>query len=819
MIKSYFKIAIRSLFKNKLYTTLNIAGLTFGISCFLLIGLYLFDELTFDRQHEHTDRIYRVVEHKKNNTEDLKIAAGSFMLAEQARKTIPEIENMARFMRTGRANLQNPENRNTFYQTVTVANNSFMEIFDFKAIVGNLRTALKEPNSIVVTEALARQLFNSTDIVNRQVKWEFMETPMKITAVIENHPRNSSFDFESVYSEATFLSDTSFARRAFADWESDNFSVYASLRDKSDPALVSQKITDLVKANATIEPGSSLTYSLQALQNVHLYSEGIVDGARNSNVAAINNGSLFYIKVFGIVALFVLCIACINYMNLTTAKASGRSKEIGIRKTSGAYRSQLIRQFMLEAILISSVSFLLALIAVNLLLPAFNQFTNKELSLGAHTDYRIWVLALLATLITGILSGSYPAFVLSGLNAVSLVKGSKLQSKNGLSLRKGLVIFQFTVSVAMIIATMVLYLQIRYINSKDLGFNKDMLVVVDINSGKVRNAAAVINSEFSKIPHIRNVSTTSRVPGEWKTIPTIKFRNEGNTGEYAISYFLGVDEHFTTTFETKLLKGRNFTGINDTSAVIINESAAKILNVTDPSDQVIEIPMIAFGGSYFNLRGNKVFKGRVIGIVKDFHFQSLREKIAPLVMGYQFNPIHSIDYFTSRIDGRDANATLNKMKEVLATIDADHLFEYHYLDQQLALFYQEDARRQNILICSAMAAIFIACMGLFGLATYAAEQRIKEIGVRKVLGASITSITTLLSKDFIKLVIISIVIASPVAWILMSRWLREFSYRIEISWWIFASAGIIAIVLALATISFQAIKAAVANPVRSLRTE
>jgi|KBSSwiS6_1023812.scaffolds.fasta_scaffold00609_4 putative ABC transport system permease protein len=819
MIKNYFKIVIRSLFKNRTYSLINVLGLTFGLTCFMLIGLYLFDELTFDRQHKNADHIYRVVGHKKNSNEDLTIAAGSFMLAEQSKRTIPEIANTARFTRTGRANMKNTENENTFYQTVTIANNGFMELFDFKAVAGNPKTALKEPNSIVIVEDLAKQFFNSTDVVGKTVQWEFMETPLKITAVIKNHPRNSSFDFSSVYSEATIMSDTGFANRAVRDWTSDNYSVYALLKEGSDPSSVSQKINKLVNTNATLDPGSSVSYSLQALKDIHLRSEGIVDGARNSNVEAINNGSFFYIKIFGLVALFVLFIACINYMNLTTAKASSRSKEIGVRKTSGAYRGQLIRQFMLESVLISLVSFLLAVCMVNLLLPAFNRFTNKELTLGYHTDYRIWMYSILAAVITGILSGSYPAFILSRFNPVLLIKGVKLQSKNDLSLRRGLVVFQFTISVVMIIATLVLFLQVRYINNKDLGFNKDMLLVVDINSGRVRNAASVINSEFSKIPHVKNVSTTSRVPGEWKTIPTIKMRNEGNTDDYKISYFLGIDEHFSNTFQVQLLKGRNFADRNDSASVILNESAAKILNITEATGQVIEVPMLAFGGSYFNLRNNQVFKAKVIGIAKDFNFQSLREKIAPLVMGYQYNPVHVIDYFTSKIDGKDIDQTLEKMKEVLAKIDINHLFEYHFLDQQLEIFYREDVRRQKILIWSALAAIFIACMGLFGLATYAAEQRIKEIGVRKVLGASVTGITALLSKDFIKLVIISIVVASPIAYLLMNKWLQEFAYRIKLDWWVFVLSGLVALTIALVTVSFQAVKAAIANPVKSLRTE
>lgn len=819
MIKNYFKIAFRSLFKNRTYSLINILGLTFGLTCFILIGLYIFDELTFDRAHKNADRVYRIIGHKKNNTESFTIAAGSFMLAEESKKAIPEIDNTARFTRTGRANMKNPENSNSFYQTVTVANNGFMELFDFEPMAGDPKTALKESNSIVIVEKLARQLFNSTDVVGKMVKWEFMETPLMIKAVIKNHPRNSSFDFESVYSEATFLSDTGFARSALADWSSDNYSVYALLKEKSDPDLVAQKMNQLVKAHFTPEPGSSVFYNLQSLKDIHLRSKGIVDGARNSNVEPINNGSLFYIKIFALVAFFILIIACINYMNLTTAKASGRSKEIGIRKTNGAYRGQLIRQFILESVLISLVSFILAVCLVNLILPAFNHFANKELSLGYHTDYHIWLYAVIAALIAGIIAGSYPALVLSGFNPVLLIKGAKLQHKSNLSLRKGLVIFQFTISSILIIATIVLFLQVRFINHKDLGFDKDLLLVVDINSGKVRNAGDVINAEFSKIPHVKNVSTTSRVPGEWKIIPTVKIKNEGSTDDLKVSYFLGVDEHFTTTFQVKMLKGRNFAGRNDSSSVILNEQAARILGIQEASGQAVEIPMIAFGGTYSNLRNDRIFKANVIGIVKDFNFQSLREKIAPLVMGYQYNPVHVIDYFTAKIDGRDPNSTLEKMKAVLAKIDINHLFEYHFLDQQLAIFYQEDRRRQSILIWSAFASLFIACMGLFGLATYAAEQRVKEIGIRKVLGASVTGIMALLSKDFIKLVIISILVASPIAYFLMIKWLQEFAYRIRIEWWIFMMAGLIALFIALMTVSFKAIKAAVANPVKSLRTE
>lgn len=819
MFRNYLKIAFRTLVRNRLYTALNVAGLTFGITCFLIIGLYLFDELTFDQEHTNADRLYRIIEHRKTPTENLKIAAASYKLSEESKKSIPEIENTGRLTRIGRANLENKQNQKAFQETVAYANNGLMEIFDFEAIDGNPKTALKDPNSIVLVEELAQRLFGSSKAVGKFLKWDFMTQPMKVTAVIKNHPKNSSFDFNSLYSEGTEFADTSYVNSINRDWSSHAFTVFALLKKHSDPALVSPKLKQLVYANFKPDAGTEMSYSLQPLKDIHLYSEDIVDGARNSNVEAGSSGSVFYIRIFAIVALFVLLIACINYMNLTTAKASNRAKEIGVKKAIGAFRGQLINQFLFESVLLTLISFISAVFLVNLILPFFNEFANKQLSLGFETNYRIWLITISTTVIIGLLSGSYPALMLSRFSPILLLRSIKIQNKADFSLRKGLVIFQFTISVVMIIATIVLFMQVQFLNNKDLGFNKNLLVVVDINSASIRKAAPVIVSEFAKIPHVKSVSTSSRVPGEWKSIPTVKIKTEGNTDEHKISYLLSVDENFNKTFEVQLLKGKNFTGIADSASIILNETAAKMLNITSLSDQMVEIPERAMGGTYKPLSDGAVFKARVIGIVKDFHFQSLREKIAPMVLAYQRNPVHVIDYYTSRIEARDASTTLKKMEEILTKIDPENIFEYHYLDQQLALFYAEDARRQSMLIWAALATIFIACLGLFGLATYSAEARIKEIGVRKVLGASISSVAALISKEFLKLVLIANGIAFPIAWWATTQWLQEFAYHIDVQWWVFISAGVLAVIIALLTVSYQAIKAALMNPVKSLRSE
>ncbi len=816
MIKTYLKIAWKNLAKNKLYTSLNVAGLTFGITCFLLIGLYVFDELTFDQYHKKADRIYRLVEHKKVNGEATTIAAASYKLAEESKNTIAEIENTARIARIGRANLVNPDNPVNFQETITVANHSLLEIFDFPFISGDARTALKEPNCIIISEELAMRLFGRTDVVGKTLKYNFMESPLKLTGVFKNHPGNSSFDFNNVISEAsTNFWDVN-------DWSSNNFSVYALLKPNSKPTVVSEKLKKLVLDNFKPDIGTTLSYNLQPLKDLHLKSDNIIDGGKNSNVEAIAVGNPLYIKIFSFVAFFILLIAAINYMNLTTARASGRLKEIGVRKTVGALKSHLIKQFLLESLLVTLISFVLAVACVNLLLPALNSFVNKELSLGVSTDYRIWLTAIVLVIVLGFLSGSYPALMLSRFKPVLLLRGLKAPSKSDLSLRKGLVVFQFTISIVMIIATIVLFLQVRFLNNTHLGFNKDQLVVIDVNVVKARSEFQTIKTEMSKIAAVKNVSVTSRVPGEWKSYRTIKIKNTGTTEELKVAYMFGADKDFIKTYEIQLINGRNFDSPNDSSGVILNETAARLLNISEASEQTVEIPSFSPSGDG-NFQSfdssNTPFKPRVLGIVKDFHFQSLRDKIQPLVLAYNKNPIQPIDYYTARIEGSDIKGTLDKLKAVMVNIDKKEPFEYHFLDERMARFYIEDQRRQTLLIWVAIATIFIACLGLFGLATYSAQQRVKEIGVRKVLGATLLNITLLLSKDFLKLVLVANVIAFPIALWGINRWLQEYAYHIDLAWWVFALAAALAIIIALLTVSYQAIKSAFANPVKSLRTE
>lgn len=817
MFKNYFSVAFRNLYSNKLYSLLNIAGLTFGLTWSFLIGLYLFDELTFDTQHAKADRIYRVVEHKQVNTTATVVAAAGFKLAEESKTKIAGVETTTRMQRTGRANLENPENPVPFQETVTMADDNFFKLFDLTFLAGDKATALRAPNSMVITESLAKRLFGKTDVLGKALRWSHIDAPMKITGVLKDLPHNSSFNFNSLTSEATGYNFPFFKDVMATDWLSGNFSVYVLLKKNVDPLPVATRMQQLVRNNFTLPAGTRISFSLQPLPAMHLHSEAIADGARNSNVEAMAQGSMFYVKLFSWIAVFILLIAGINYTNLTTARASGRLKEIGVRKAIGAVRSNLFWQFLTESMLVAIVSLLLSILLVNLILPVFNVFTGKELSLGLSTDYRIWLLAIGFGLMTGLLAGSYPAMMLSGFKSVLLLKGLKLQNKTNLSLRKSLVVFQFTISVVMIVATIVVYTQVHYLNNTPLGFKKDLLVVIDVNNNAARRNFEWVKTEMSKIPSVKNVSVTSRVPGEWKSFRIVKVKNQTNAQELESAYMFGADKNFLPTYQVELLQGRNFNTPADSTCVIINETAAAMLGITHPAEQIVEFTAISRGQDFATL--NNPWKPKVIGIVKDFHFQSLRNKVEPLLLAYNNNPIHDIDYYTARISGNDINGSLAKLKAVMVKNDKNDPFEYHFLEDRLALFYTEDQRRQTLLIWVALATVFIACLGLFGLATFAAEQRVKEIGIRKVLGASVVNLTSLLSKDFLKLVLIANGIAFPLAWWATHKWLQEYAYHINLEWWMFALAGITAILIAFFTVSYQAIRAALWNPVKSLRTE
>jgi len=811
MLRNYLKVALRNLWKNKTYSFINILGLTLGLGCFLLIALYVFDELTYDRFHKKSPQIYRVVETRVTpEGKQLKVAAVAYKISEQAPVGIPEVKMAARLSIFGRSNVSDTGRTHVFYELFYLANPEFLRMFDFKLLEGDRATALNAPRSVILTESTAKKIYGVSSVIGRTLLTDRDSLLYTVTGILEDFPSHSHISFNMVFSEAS-LTGQGYRDFIAADWASNSFPTYLLLDKEANAEEAAQKLNKLVASKRINQPGKS-ELVLQPLKDIHFHSADI------EGTAAEQKGNLSYIYIFSIVALFVLLIACINYMNLTTARFTSRSKEIAVRKVAGAGWKNLISQFLAEAFIMAIIALVLALAVTWLVLPAFNNFTGKKLSLDTGTDYRVWLGILITVLVVGLFAGAYPAFYQSRLKPFLLLKNKIQQNKGQLTLRKGLVIFQFALSIIMIVATLVVYLQMKFVNSIDMGFNREQLVVVDINSGNVRRSAETIKNEYAKITGVKAVSVTSRVPGEWKVIPKVKARLQGGGSEKNDVYFMAVDDKFLETFEAKLLAGRNFTtNPGDSSAVMINETAAAELGIKEPSEQLIEIPSLAFSGNVSVL--NTPFIGRVVGITKDFNFRSLREKVAPLIMAYKDNPVHNIDYFTLRVTTDHVDQTLKQLEGVLNKIDASHLFEYNFLDQQWDVFYREDRKRQTIFLSIAIMTILIACLGLFGLSTYAAEQRIKEIGIRKVLGASVIQLIAMLSKDFVKLVLIAAVIAIPVAGWMMEGWLNDFAYRTRVYWWVFVIAGIIALLIALLTVGLKALKAAVTNPVKSLRTE
>ncbi len=812
MIKHYFKIVLRNLWRNKTYSFINIFGLTLGLICFLLIALYVFDELTYDSFHKNANNTYRVVETRISpEGKESKVAAVGYKIAEQSPVSIPEVKKAARFTTLGRTNVSDPAVTNTFYESFSIANPEFLQVFDFKLIEGNRTTALTAPRSVILTQETAKKIFGVSSVVGRTLKTDTDSLPYTITGILQNFPSNSHISFNLLFSE-TSISNQRYKDFISADWNSNNYTTYLMLDKEADAAKATQKLSQLIVANRNSNNNVKNSFSLQPLTAIHFHSAGI------EGTAAERKGNLSYIYVFSIVALFVLLIACINYMNLTTARFANRGKEIAVRKVTGALRSNLVGQFLSEALLMAIIALVLSLGATKLLLPAFNSFTQKQLDLGLTTDPRIWFGIIATVLIVGLFAGAYPALFQSRLKPLLLLKNKIQQSKGQLSLRKGLVVFQFFLSIIMIVSTIVVFMQMKYVDTADMGFNKEQLVIVDINSGAVRRGAETIKTEYAKISAVKSVSVTSRVPGEWKIIPKVKAKMQGSNDLENDMFLIAADDQFLKTFEVSLINGRNFsTSQADSSAVMINETAAKMLGIKEPSEQLIEIPSVDFNGNVSNL--GQPFRARVVGITKDFNFRSLREKVAPLILAYRSNPIHNIDYFTVRLTTGNVEQTLKQLEGILHKVDANHLFEYNFLDKQWDNFYRDDQKRQIIFLVIAALTILIACLGLFGLATYAAEQRIREIGIRKVLGASVSGIVAMLSKDFIKLVLIASVLAIPVAWWLMNSWLSDFAYRTKIYWWVFVLAGALALFVALFTVGLKALKAAIANPVKSLRTE
>ena len=808
MIKNYLKIAFRNLWNNKGFSAINIAGLAIGLATCLLMLFYVTDELNYDKYNEKADRIYRV-------DGDIQFGGNHFVLAvapdpmgPALKRDFPQVEQYVRFRGYGGL-LVKKGNQNINEERVIYADSTLFDVFTLPMIQGDPKTALTEPHSVVITETTAKKYFNSTDAVGKNLVVNDTSN-FKVTGVIKDIPSQSHFNFDFFVS----LSSNDESRQN--NWVSNNFNTYIVLKKGAEPkklesqfdAMVIKYVGPQVKQLMNIDmetfakSGNFDRYHLTPLTSIHLHS--------NKTAELGPNGSIVFVYIFSFVAILILLIACVNFMNLSTARSSNRAKEVGVRKVLGSLKKSLVAQFLTESVLVSFIALLLAIVIAWLLLPYFNQLSGKQLGRSVFANPLLFPSLIALMLVVGVVAGSYPAFYLSAFNPVEVLKGKVSKGFKSSWLRSGLVVFQFFISIMLIVGTIVIYNQLKFIQSKDLGYNRNQVLIIK-NTHPLGTNAKVFKNEILQMAGVENATMTGFLPtSDWRSDSPI-FPDATLDQKSAVSVQIWpVDENYIPTLDMKMVKGRNFSRDfkTDSLGIIINESAAKLLGFADPVNKQV------YYLNNFN-DGKDVTAYHILGVVKDFNFSSLREQVTPLALVYrQQNGSISFRINTSNIPGVVAGIE-NKWKSMAPS----QPITYSFMNDDFNNTYKTEQQTGKIFISFAIFAIFIACLGLFGLVTYAAEQRTKEIGIRKVLGASVSGIVGMLSKDFLKLIIIAMLIAFPLAWWAMHSWLQHFAYRISITVWVFAIAGGIALLISLLTVCLQAIKAALANPVNNLRTE
>ncbi len=713
-------------------------------------------------------------------------------MAINIKKDFPEVETVVRFSTASllvrKDNIKFQEEHSMF------ADSTVFSIFDFPLIYGNPKTALTEPFSIVLSQTAAKKYFGDADPVGQAVLLTDGNYNATVTGVMKDIPENAQFRSDMFVSMSSFKK---FDSTMGPDWGNFGYISYLLLKkNTNEKTLLSKFPAFLQKRDGTgmKRDQTQFTILLEPLRDVYLKSNRGGDRAGN-----INN-----VYIFSLIAVFILVIACINFINLTTARSAERAKEVGIRKVVGAARFQLTKQFLSESILICIIAFLLAVLLCGLLLPLFNQLSGKIVSAGIFSQVSYLIMLFLTAICIGIVAGIYPALVLSSFKPIAVLKGRFVSGNRGLILRKGLVIAQFTISIALIIGTIVVYAQLKYMRNQDLGFTKEQMMVIDTHGDTHREA---FKNEISTAPGVLSTALSSSVPGSGYPRALCQIENKkGDMQTTGIDLYF-VDFNYMPQYKMKVIAGRVFSidfGTDTTKAMILNEAAVKMLGYSSPQEAI---------GRRFSQWGRD---GKVIGVVKDFHYRSLQQEIQPLSMRIEPG---GCDQVSVSLSTRNVHATIAAIQSKWEQLIPYRPFSYYFLDEAFDKQYRSEDRFGSLFLNFAALAIFISCLGLLGLASYSTLQRTKEIGIRKVLGASVPGIINLLSKEFLKLVVIAFIIASPVAWFVMHNWLQDFAYRIFISWWVFAMAGVAAVLIALITVSFQAVKAAVANPVKSLRTE
>lgn len=797
MFRNHLLIAWRNLVRFKYYSLINIAGLSIGMAACWLLLLYVQRETSFDNFYPQANRIYRAVNHATWSGGNLNLASTSAPFAAVLKKDYPEIEQITRVETDGGAALKYGQKKLEVGDMFFV-DSTFFEVFNFPMAAGDAAAALSQPNSLVLTRSLAQKLIGSPEeAVGKTILTED-STAYTVSAVMEDVPSNSHFSFSGL-------------RVMPADYNANgwqNFDVYTYLllQHGADAKALESKLPAFFERYLKPRMGE-VTYKmeLQPVEDIHLHS--------HLDYEISPNGNILYIYIFLCIGLLTLLIACINYMNLATARASARIREVGVRKSMGSGREEIARLFLTESMLLTFFAMLVAIGLVALLLPWFNSFTGSQVRLWQFGFARTIAVMLLLALLTGLLAGVYPAVFMSGFKVINSLKG-KLGNSGHAGFRKGLVTFQFVIAIILTGSTMVAYDQLQYMMHKNLGFNKDQVLSFHLPDQQMRNKIPVLKEQLLRNPQVQQVAAASNPIGR-NNIGGHGFFFEQNgsiSDASVIAQNYAVDADYLKTLGITLKSGRNFsdTGESDMHhAVLINETLAKTLNWDDPIGKRVQFKTDQEGN-----RAERV----VIGVMKDFHIYSLQHKIAPLVL--EMPPFTNMeDNIYVKVSRSNIPATVAYIEKVFHSFDPEHQFDYSFIDQNFAKQYAGEQKQETIFMLFAVLALFIACLGLFGLAAFTAVQRTKEIGVRKTLGATTGSIVKLLSKDFLRLLLVAAVVAFPVTWWIMDRWLNNFAYHAGISIWVFVFTGSAVVVIALATVSFHAVKAALANPVKSLRAE
>jgi putative ABC transport system permease protein len=817
MFKNYFKIAWRNLAKEKMYSLIKIGGFALGIAACLLIALFISDELSYDRDFRNVDRIYRVLSVDKEYGKNVYLQAP---FSNVLKEDFPEVEQVGRLNRTelfgaGSNEIRRSDkNMNTHEEGFAYADQSLLELLNLPMVYGNQAHALDEPNTIVISKRIADKYFPNQDpvgktfIINNNLPFRVgtainnnFSKPYRIGGVIE-FPERSHFQYDFLLT----LKGVEFWPGEQNAWYANNYHTYVKLRPGTNVSSLEAKLSVINKKYIIpqalqfgLKDAEKLlkryNYKLQPLSDIYLNSEGIKDN--------LNHGDIRFVWLFGIIAGFILIIASINFINLSTAKSANRAKEVGLRKTVGSNKANLISQFLTESVLYSVLSFVLGIALADVFLPYFNTLSAKSLLIPWAAWWWLIPLLIISSVIVGISAGLYPAFYLSSFQPVSVLKGSLSSGSKRYTLRSALVISQFTISIILIIGTLIIYSQFGYILNKKLGFDKDQVVLLH-GANTMGNQVTSLKNELLKLADVKSVSIGDYLPISGTKRNGNSFWNERKRSMDPPAYgqFWQIDHDYINTMGMRIVKGRNFSidMPTDSKVAIINQTLANQLGLTDPIGKRI-------------MNGNQTFT--VIGIVEDFNYESLKQEIGGmcLVLG------NSPNIVSVKVNTSDMSRTIHTITGVWNRFSPNQPIRYTFLDESFARMYADVQRMGKIFSTFALLAVIIACMGLFALSSFMIVQRTKEIGIRKVLGASISSVVSILSKDFLMLVAVSNIIAWPVAYYFMNKWLQDFAYRIQISWWMFVLAGSLTLLIALVTVSWQAIKVATANPVEALRYE